>query len=680
MDEFKATYLRLCKDNHVEPQESVVELLKASKHSPGSSRSRLDLSTTSLSTETCAVLGKALSGDRLFVEVNLSDCMIGDEGIRLIAYGMSSNVAARTLDLKGNNIRGSGAEALGKMLRHNHSLKSLVIEWNSMGMWENSFAAFAEGLAANNTLELLDIRNNQINHDSAGELAVALQRNTTLKIVDLRWNNCGLLGGRALLTAMQQNKTLTRMDLTGNNVPQDIIKAIEVALANNEDREAVTNEHKTRQEILSREIRQLKTEKRHQMSELMDRLDHQQDALSRSSRNTAHRIGQLQEALEERKSAFKSLAAKLSMTEASLALANQKANDVVSMLEKTRSENAEMVTKHQEEMKAEKDDRISSESKYLKELGDVQERNMKLETKADDLERRCQQQKEQIYELKEDITELNAEMKVKATQAEEKLTLEKQKLKETLREAQQKHNKDLERMKEDCEDTERALKDRIQKLEHHRVTLEEELSRIKNQQMTERMSHEDNLLQAKQRIKEEEQQRSKHLEDKIRMLQIAKDDIQQHSSQQNQNIAELQSKFSNATLEVEALKRKIEDLNQELSGKSNETMAEVAKVKLSYQKQITRMEADIQEVDELRDKCSRLEKQMMEQSKYHRETLAMKESELAATQERARIKEAEIARIKDEEAQRVNMLQSAIMSYVSSSRTSMSPAASPYKA
>lgn len=80
MDEFKATYLILCRENHVEPQESVVELLRSSKHSPGSSRPRLDLSTTSLSTETCAVLGKALSVDRHFVDIKLADCMIGDEG------------------------------------------------------------------------------------------------------------------------------------------------------------------------------------------------------------------------------------------------------------------------------------------------------------------------------------------------------------------------------------------------------------------------------------------------------------------------------------------------------------------------------------------------------------------------------------------------------------------------
>ena len=56
----------------------------------------------------------------------------------------------------------------------------------------------------------------------------------------------------------------------------------------------------------------------------------------------------------------------------------------------------------------------------------------------------------------------------------------------------------------------------------------------------------------------------KHVEDKIRLLANAKDDIQQHYSQQLQTIAELQAKNSNAALELESLKRRLEELNQVL--------------------------------------------------------------------------------------------------------------------
>ena len=42
----------------------------------------------------------------------------------------------------------------------------------------------------------------------------------------------------------------------------------------------------------------------------MDKLDKQEDVLRSTSTSTAHRIGQLQEALEERKAAFNALSAK----------------------------------------------------------------------------------------------------------------------------------------------------------------------------------------------------------------------------------------------------------------------------------------------------------------------------------------------------------------------------------
>lgn len=57
----------------------------------------------------------------------------------------------------------------------------LILEWNSLGMWEEGFSFFCQGLGANNFLQRLDLRNNQINHQGAGELAVALKQNASLQ-------------------------------------------------------------------------------------------------------------------------------------------------------------------------------------------------------------------------------------------------------------------------------------------------------------------------------------------------------------------------------------------------------------------------------------------------------------------------------------------------------------------
>lgn len=72
-------------------------------------------------------------------------------------------------------------EAVGKMLRHNHTIASLCLEWNAFGMLDNSFAMFCDGVGSNDALQALDLRNNQISHDGAVELAAALKRNHTLR-------------------------------------------------------------------------------------------------------------------------------------------------------------------------------------------------------------------------------------------------------------------------------------------------------------------------------------------------------------------------------------------------------------------------------------------------------------------------------------------------------------------
>lgn len=76
MEKFRQTYLRLCKDRGVEPQESVAIQLQESRTSHSS---RLDLSGQSLSTDTCSALARALQQDTVFTELLLCDCMLSEE-------------------------------------------------------------------------------------------------------------------------------------------------------------------------------------------------------------------------------------------------------------------------------------------------------------------------------------------------------------------------------------------------------------------------------------------------------------------------------------------------------------------------------------------------------------------------------------------------------------------------
>ena len=72
-------------------------------------------------------------------------------------------------------------------------INSICLEWNGMGMLDSSFAVFCDGVGSNTSLRALDLRNNQISHDSIIELAASLKRNVHLKALGELSDRCFLL-------------------------------------------------------------------------------------------------------------------------------------------------------------------------------------------------------------------------------------------------------------------------------------------------------------------------------------------------------------------------------------------------------------------------------------------------------------------------------------------------------
>lgn len=454
----------------MEPQESVVAQLQENKAAQGS---KLDLSGQSLSADTCSVLARALQKDTVFTEVSLSDCMLSEEGAKVLLTGLFDNITVKVLDLKGNNLRSKGAEVLGKLLARNKTLRRLVLEWNALGVWDEAFSLFCEGLASNGVLTQLDLRNNQINHQGAAELALALKRNNTVEVLDLRWNNIGLLGGRSLLEALQKNKSVVQLEMAGNNIPSDTLKALDQATEHNSDRQSTLRESHSRSQVLNKEIHSLKEEKARQFLSLMETIDRQREEMGRSSRSTTIQIGQLQEALNERKSAVNSLTAKLQMTEAALALSEQKNHNMGELLTRVKAEREEQRDRQSRERKKEQEDGALREGKLLREIQNLTETNIQLRSKVEEMERRCKCQQQQIFELKQELTNSTAELKLRLTQAEERLEIEKRRSKQALEDMDSLRQKEVEHVNRHLEESERALQERIFKLEGQRIQLEE---------------------------------------------------------------------------------------------------------------------------------------------------------------------------------------------------------------
>ncbi|KAM9774343.1 leucine-rich repeat-containing protein 45 isoform X1 [Syngnathus typhle] len=661
MEDFKQTYLGLCKERGVEPQESVMVKLLECKSS------RLDVSGLSLSGDTCALLGRAFQKDTFFTEVSLSDCMVGDEGAKVFLTGLFYNTTLKVLDLKGNNLKSSAAEALGKLLARNNTLTRLVLDWNALGVWEEAFTAFCEGLGSNNVLTHLDLRNNQINHHGMLALAQTLKRNSSLKVLDLRWNNIGLLGGRCLLEALHSNHSVAQLELAGNNIPSDTLKALEHIVGRNTDRQSTLRESHSRSQVLTKEIQNLKQEKGRQFQNLMVTIDRQREEMGQSNLSSSIQISQLQEALNERKSTVNSLTAKLQMTEAAFALSEQKNHSLAELIARLKVEKEQIMEAQGREKKKVHEDSVSREGKLLREIQNLTDTNVQLKNKVDEVERKCKSQQQQLFELKQELTNSTAELKLKLAQAEDRLEVEKRRFKQGLEDMDHLRQREVEHVHRHREESEKTLQERIFKLEGQRIQLEEDLSKAKAACMAERSQAEEDLSKARLQVRQEEQERVSSLEEKLRSTRSSLQEVQLQVSQQKQIISDQQAKNSQHNIETDCLRRRIEELQQELSGKDQEKVAEVSRVRLELQEQIGHLEAERIAQGGLREKIGALERELKVLNSNHREALLDKESEMSSLLEKLRLKEAEIKRMRDDEAQRATYLQNAILTYVQGS-------------
>jgi len=57
----------------------------------------------------------------------------------------------------------------------------LSLEWNSIGIFVDAFSQFCKGVEVNETLEFLDLKNNQLPPECGQYLGDALKHNTSLK-------------------------------------------------------------------------------------------------------------------------------------------------------------------------------------------------------------------------------------------------------------------------------------------------------------------------------------------------------------------------------------------------------------------------------------------------------------------------------------------------------------------
>lgn len=630
---FSCLFLKLCKEKCFKADADLVKRLQR----PGPKV--LDLSHLNISEEMCQILGLTLSFNETIVEVRFSDSMISSEGMKEIISGLVTNTSIQKLNLKGNQIRGDTVEALGMLLRNNKTLTSLCLEWNDLGMLESSFAIFCDGLRANTSLKRLDLRNNQITHCGIKELAEALYCNKTLKAIDLKWNKIGLVGGRALLNLLYQNKTLVTLDLTGNDIPCDIVRSIESVLLRNEEFQFMSNNCKRKTHLLCKKYRNLESDRKNQVIDLLDQLNHAEEDLKKEKKNTGFQFTQLQKLVEEKTEAFNELYCKFTQLELELSVAQQKLQDQENLNKHLEAKHTDIVHRHQMEASIAKEKSSEKERKLLKELAEANTQISQLEYKISDLDAKNRNCQEQVYLLKEEIAHLQSEMKLREGHHHDVLLAEKMRYNEQLKQIEEANHKEEMQRKSGWESLKNELQNQLQKMTDRCQELEREVIQLKSENIVTIKKAEEDVNQAKMKILSEKNQYQQQLEEKL---------------------LDLESHKQNLKLELENLRKQLDMANKELSQKDAEKEAEINRVKAELQKKEKQLDVEQEKLLEQKNQVFLLEQKMNEQSSRHHVSLEQKDRELFELRERLYAKGSQLNCLCEEVSQRAQSLQAAV--------------------
>lgn len=218
----------------------------------------LEIRYAGLEDDEALLLSNALAVNETLRELDLASNLLGDHGTALIAQGMHTNRALKKIILSSNRIR--DAAALGTLLRHNNTVKCLVLCHNQLG--NDGAAQLSQGLAHNRSLTSLRLNGNLIGAQGAAAIGTALSHHPTLSRLDLTGNpvsgslcnglqlndslqtvilaRCSLSAdaGIALATLIARHATLRELYLDNNRLEDDGVEALAAGL--NESRSLLT--------------------------------------------------------------------------------------------------------------------------------------------------------------------------------------------------------------------------------------------------------------------------------------------------------------------------------------------------------------------------------------------------------------------------------------------------------
>ena len=135
-------------------------------------------------------------------ELYLCENELGDEGIAALSEGLVENSSLKKLDLRSNTIGLEGSLSLASVVKNSDTLVRLYL-----GMNEICAEALADGLTYSR-LQAIDLSGNGIDASGAEALSRMLCLNTSLQELNLSYNPIGDGGAESIARVLDSNHTL----------------------------------------------------------------------------------------------------------------------------------------------------------------------------------------------------------------------------------------------------------------------------------------------------------------------------------------------------------------------------------------------------------------------------------------------------------------------------------------
>uniref|UniRef100_A0A8R1XU91 Protein phosphatase 1 regulatory subunit 37 homolog n=1 Tax=Onchocerca volvulus TaxID=6282 RepID=A0A8R1XU91_ONCVO len=198
--------------------DRAVPILARVLRSP-SSLTILHLENVALSGRNLILVGCALKGNTRLRELYLGENNLQPADGAHIYQIIITSVSIQLLDLRNNQLQDGGLRHICDALRHRDTTKNSVLSalvlWNNR-LTSNGMEALAQALKENNKLETLNIGNNSLLLEGIVKLKPALQQNCSIQRLGLQATNLDCQSAIVLAECLADNKVMIRLDLRDN--------------------------------------------------------------------------------------------------------------------------------------------------------------------------------------------------------------------------------------------------------------------------------------------------------------------------------------------------------------------------------------------------------------------------------------------------------------------------------